>query len=232
MSYNRWQIGIPYCFPFLPLFTNCILSFKSDLTFWVLFQNASIIFLCSLHDPVVSRFSFSHQPRPPLLTMSPTDKPSPLPVTQDTREKQKKSQTHRCVYCGNEYKRSQELRRHILQHRSDLPPSSCPLCGKKYLRRSDMLVHVRVAHEGLRKYCDLCEFSAGYRSEVNRHRRTQHLGERFPCSLCGKEFVSAQNLAQHRDNTHIQIKHDCAICAKKLSSKISLYRHTLIHKYN
>ncbi|XP_062566710.1 zinc finger protein 567-like [Saccostrea cucullata] len=108
-------------------------------------------------------------------------------------------------------------------------PCSCNICGRVFLKYSDLEMHVR-GHLGDRPYqCNLCERSFKHNSNLQRHKRA-HTGEKpYICTLCEKSFIDCTQLRKHI-RTHSSEKSDfCKICKKGFVSKTNLKQHMLTH---
>ncbi|XP_061187966.1 zinc finger protein 37-like [Saccostrea echinata] len=108
-------------------------------------------------------------------------------------------------------------------------PCSCNICGRVFLKYSDLEMHVR-GHLGDRPYqCNMCERNFKHNSNLQRHMRS-HTGEKpYLCTLCEKSFIDCTQLRKHI-RTHSSEKSDfCKICKKGFVSKTNLKQHMLTH---
>eukprot|EP01083_Nonionella_stella_P261004 889280_1 len=92
-----------------------------------------------------------------------------------------------CELCGKDYVSKGGLKVHMLAH-SDLRPFSCDICNKSFKVRHYLTSHLR-RHAGIKKYaCDICQkrFAKTYNLMVHR---MIHTGEQpFACDQCSKGF--------------------------------------------
>lgn len=112
-------------------------------------------------------------------------------------------------------------------------PCSCNICGRVFLKYSNLEIHIR-GHLGDHPYrCTECDSTFKNNSALKRHMRT-HTGERpYRCPLCEKSFIDATRLRKHI-RTHNSAKSEfCRICKKGFAlffmyatlSKATVCRH-------
>ncbi|XP_048778158.1 zinc finger protein 184-like [Ostrea edulis] len=108
-------------------------------------------------------------------------------------------------------------------------PCSCNICGKVFLKYSDLEIHIR-GHLGDRPYqCNKCEQSFKHSSNLQRHRRI-HTGEKpYTCPLCEKSFVDGTQLRKHIRTHNNEKSEFCKICKKGFASRTNLKQHMLTH---
>lgn len=100
---------------------------------------------------------------------------------------------------------------------------------KSYLNHQPIHV-LRKAKEAPKRYrCDLCGKAFVKLSDMDRHTRV-HTGEKpCICNICGKGFQQSHNLSKHLI-THLHIRpYPCEICNKQFSRPDVLARHVLTH---
>ncbi|CAK1590148.1 unnamed protein product [Parnassius mnemosyne] len=81
---------------------------------------------------------------------------------------------HACQQCGKTYRAAWMLKNHIERDHERLMPYVCDekQCGKKFYKKSDLVVHKRY-HTGERPYvCDICKSSFPHVSHLKRHVRS------------------------------------------------------------
>ena len=109
----------------------------------------------------------------PFLSTSTAMVPPPLTITPSLYSQNLDS--------SNEEKRPEQYKKTLL----------CDACGKVYLRRCDLDIHMR-KHTGERPFtCDLCHRAFTKSSHLNRHIKT-HSGEKpYACGLCQRRYGRA-----------------------------------------
>ncbi|KAF0311675.1 Transcription factor Ouib [Amphibalanus amphitrite] len=70
--------------------------------------------------------------------LPPPPPPPPAPLADGARRR------HVCPECGKEFRAATSLYHHMPVHRG---LTTCPLCGRVYSRRPDLVNHLRQVHE-------------------------------------------------------------------------------------
>lgn len=74
----------------------------------------------------------------------------------------------------------------------------CGVCGKSFVKQSNMKRHSRTHNGGRPFTCDACKRSFSRKADLERHSRI-HSGERpFTCDVCKKSFLRKANMKRHR----------------------------------
>ena len=116
------------------------------------------------------------------------------------------------------------LRRHQATH-MDVRPFHCTTCGKQFKRKEDLNRHVRIDEcKPESRKCPHCEEIFQSRYFLKTHLTTVHgLIEEFECEVCHKKFILKTNLAAHM-KYHIGNKNfSCNICSKAFYSNSKLF---------
>uniref|UniRef100_A0A182RVA1 Protein krueppel n=1 Tax=Anopheles funestus TaxID=62324 RepID=A0A182RVA1_ANOFN len=105
----------------------------------------------------------------------------------------------------------------------------CNVCDKTFLRRSNLVDHLRL-HAQVKMYeCDYCDKSFVQSGNLKSHLRT-HTAERpFECNVCGKAFTQSSAMKTHL-LTHTNVKpFSCDVCDKAFTSSSDLNKHKRTH---
>ena len=76
-----------------------------------------------------------------------------------------------CSDCGNVFKNRRSLLCHVKEKHSGVDASIhlCPLCGRKFPRKTSLDVHLDFVHYGKMTVCLYCDETFASRSSKNRH---------------------------------------------------------------
>ena len=85
---------------------------------------------------------------------------------------------------------------------SDAKSTECPVCGKEFSKKSNMLKHRRSTHEGVKFPCPHCDYQATEKGSLQRHVQSKHEGIKYPCNKCDYQATQQCHL-----QTHIVAKH-------------------------
>ncbi|XP_038073149.1 zinc finger protein 664-like isoform X1 [Patiria miniata] len=108
----------------------------------------------------------------------------------------------------------------------------CEECGKLFLTRRQLNVHMRVHRmdrTGERLQCDKCDKSYRCSASLQRHQLI-HTGKKtFICDQCGKDFFNSVRLRVHRA-VHMKEKpYKCTECGRGFTQLTNLRSHERVH---
>ncbi|XP_053667674.1 zinc finger protein with KRAB and SCAN domains 3-like [Anopheles marshallii] len=105
----------------------------------------------------------------------------------------------------------------------------CNVCDKSFLRRSNLVDHLRL-HAQVKMYeCDYCDKSFVQSGNLKSHLRTHTAEKPFECNICGKAFTQSSSMKTHM-LTHTNVKpFACDVCEKGFTSSSDLNKHKRTH---
>ena len=134
-----------------------------------------------------------------------------------------------CRTCGKKFRNMSYLRCHERLHEGGECPFICDVCGKGFIRSSNLTTHRR-SHTGERPYaCPVCHKRFFQLCAVREHEKI-HVGiKMFICDVCGKQFMTHAQLYNH-SRTHSGVKSfECDVCKKRFYTNGDLVKHARIH---
>ena len=109
---------------------------------------------------------------------------------------------------------------------SDLP-WKCGECGKLFKRMSNMNMHIKLMHRGIKpKICQICSETFKTREQLSRHKLTHpELEVAFTCKYCSKPFGDVGLMNKHISKTHETKRFQCDQCQKTFTTASSVIKH-------
>ncbi|GFO29922.1 Zinc finger protein 235 [Plakobranchus ocellatus] len=122
-----------------------------------------------------------------------------------------------------------QKRKSCASKKSAMKNCTCKICGKSFVRVSNLNVHYKI-HTNKKPYsCRFCQKSFRIKFSLERHENT-HGGEKcFSCDVCGKAFRESGHLYRHKLIHSEEKPHVCALCGKGFVQASDLQRHYRTH---
>ncbi|CAH0718612.1 unnamed protein product, partial [Brenthis ino] len=108
-------------------------------------------------------------------------------------------QKYICEVCGKGFTAEYLLMRHKMVH--DMKVIECPVCSKKLSGRTNMSVHLRTHTDSRPHKCDTCGKTFVRKCSLNLHIKFVHNKE-LKCGKCGERFEKRYLLARHISTAH------------------------------
>ena len=110
----------------------------------------------------------------------------------------------------------------------------CPHCDMEYRKIQDMKRHIRHAHSQ-KNYtfsCQICDKSIMFKSNLERHMKEVHGCEKYKCEKCPATYTRKYELENHISNGWHFFEYQCNFCNQTLIFKnmSSLIDHTIIEE--
>lgn len=107
---------------------------------------------------------------------------------------------HKCNICGKTYLNKRNLTLHLRMHVGE-KLHYCKLCPARFASKGHLKSH-HSSHTGERPYaCNICSKTYSQRGHLNYHMRV-HGEKKFKCSHCAKEFFYENDLKMHKERMH------------------------------
>lgn len=131
-----------------------------------------------------------------------------------------------CPACGAKFTRPSNLRRHWQSlHLRWKKAHQCSSCDRSFFSAVELRRHT-AKHEAPRPECPQCGLKFRLKSALELHIAVVHGKQRpFKCNECGISFARKSALDRHRNSVHQGKRHSCPVCGASYSQPFDLKRH-------
>ena len=107
-----------------------------------------------------------------------------------------------CEKCNYHCYFKSELKTHKIMHHTT-PQHQCmyPKCGRWFMRKGDLVIHVET-HRKRKFKCDDCDFETKSKKYLKEHQKVHADNLPYKCEKCGKGFKWRSSVRNHRKNAH------------------------------
>lgn len=139
-----------------------------------------------------------------------------------------------CDYCHKTFDIKSQLERHMYIHLK-VRPYKCVDCQRKFKKSCNLKVHIVKKHIDSANIeifiCDLCNISFFIKENLSLHLSNHTRGVTFfKCAFCEKKFSNHIYLSEHeRHHLKIKKKYKCTKCDKTFLCRSKLALHTKSH---
>ncbi|XP_019959605.2 transcription factor IIIA-like [Paralichthys olivaceus] len=147
-----------------------------------------------------------------------------------SRVHSQEQKTYVCRFegCGLEFRKNKQLKSHVCEQHTQLPPYQCTYegCGMRFTFPSKLRRHEKV-HRGYDCTEEGCSFTAKTWTEHLKHRKEQHRPV-LKCEQCSKVFRDSWFLQQHqRVHSDVRLVFKCPMdgCDRSFTTIFNLQSH-------
>ncbi|RZB40818.1 zf-H2C2 2 domain containing protein [Asbolus verrucosus] len=141
-----------------------------------------------------------------------------------------------CEYCGTQFSKQWQLKKHIARVHNEIRKFMCTYCNKEFKQSYHLKEHI-TSHTGEKNYsCPICDKKFQRLSSQRRHIKSHdappgHKTKRTPflCTICGKSFPFSNGVQRHM-RIHLGIKNfECSLCNRRFTQSTHLQVHMRTH---
>lgn len=133
-----------------------------------------------------------------------------------------------CKLCDKVCPSREEILKHFNESHKSYRPFECGVCGKKFVHKHYVNLHMRV-HTGERPYvCQLCPRSYSHKTSFTIHMRIHNGIRPYACEVCGKKCYDKSGLTSHMRSHTKETPYQCEVCGRRFTHSKSL----LVHRRN
>ena len=137
----------------------------------------------------------------------------------------------KCQNCGKTFDQPYLLNRHLAAKVCQEESRKCNLCGKVFVDKTRLSIHMRLHNKEKPFECGLCKKAFTQKRSLTEHQLTHSTERKFSCEICDKKFVQKNHLKYHMSSIHkLGETHACQNCDKTFAFPSQLKRHGKIHQ--
>ncbi|XP_078129795.1 uncharacterized protein LOC144532737 [Sander vitreus] len=135
-----------------------------------------------------------------------------------------------CNFCGDIFETKESLSDHFQSHTE---VKFCHICCACFLKDVDLIRHVGESHPGEKPFkCNECGKAFLRKDYLVVHLRT-HTGEKpYTCPFCGKSFAQRTYLCVHQRIHTGEKPYGCRVCGKRFGSSTAARHCVKCHRAN
>jgi KRAB domain-containing zinc finger protein len=139
-----------------------------------------------------------------------------------------------CKFCNKKLSDKRALNIHLLHAHGHIVDDVkagimvCHFCGKKFLRRLNLIRHLR-GHREKPRICRFCRLEFPNSNAWVDHQVATHGSKCFVCTKCDKKFTNAGDLLRHGRVHSLVMPFSCDICEKKFRYRTGFLEHNKTH---
>lgn len=134
-----------------------------------------------------------------------------------------------CHICGNSFRLSGILSRHIQEFHLRIKNLSCDICSRKFSSKQSLQDH-KLIHSNERSFvCDICNSAFKQKSALRIHKLFHSDNFPFVCTVCGKKYRRARDLKVHSWIHTGNRPYSCEVCNSRFRLSQDLKRHMKTH---
>jgi KRAB domain-containing zinc finger protein len=156
----------------------------------------------------------------------------------DSREEAEKHestpQNIPCPECKDVFPTQDSLKTHIEMVHTLKKPFSCAECGRHFVSKGTVRVHIRTHTDKRTTVCGICKKAFRTVDALKQHKFVHMTDEEknkkgFPCTICDKKFSRRTKLEYHMRRHNDERHFICTICNKSFHDSVRLKAHIERH---
>lgn len=135
---------------------------------------------------------------------------------------------HACEVCTKRFLKRSNLIDHLRIHAAS-KIFQCDYCDKAFFQAGNFKTHLRT-HTGEKPFqCNICHKCYTQSSALKIHVRSHTREKNYICTVCSKAFTNGSDLAKHKNIHDSEKRFKCESCSKSFAQKIHLRKHINNH---